>query len=106
MTVLELDEAADVAVAYGVPDSQVRLDHLISHVLDAIASLELPLTFFGGTALARTYLQTPLRAADCRKTSISTARSGVRLPPCSMTGCPGYCVENSLAPAGIRRSPR
>jgi hypothetical protein len=56
---LDLDEMADVAAAFGVSESQVRRDHMISHVLSAIATLELALTFFGGTALARTHLSNP-----------------------------------------------
>jgi predicted nucleotidyltransferase component of viral defense system len=56
---LDPDEAASVEAAYGVPASQVHLDHMISHILAAIAGLDLPLTFFGGTALARTHLADP-----------------------------------------------
>lgn len=51
------DELRAVAEAFGVADTQVRRDHLISHILAAI-STDLPerVTFFGGTALARTLL--------------------------------------------------
>jgi predicted nucleotidyltransferase component of viral defense system len=56
---LDPDEAAGIEAAYGVPTSQVQLDHMISHILQAIAGLDLPLTFFGGTALARTHLADP-----------------------------------------------
>lgn len=56
---LSNDELADVAAHFGVVDEQVRRDHLISHLLHALASLDLPLTFFGGTALARTHLTEP-----------------------------------------------
>jgi predicted nucleotidyltransferase component of viral defense system len=52
-------ELADVAALFGVAEEQVRRDHLISHLLNAPASLDLPLTFFGGTALARTHLTEP-----------------------------------------------
>ena len=50
-----------VTAAFGVSESQVRRDHLISHVLRALAQLtdDLPRqrpVFFGGTALARTWL--------------------------------------------------
>ena len=43
---------------FGVPESQVRRDHLISHVLTALAdsSTADDVTFFGGTALCRTWL--------------------------------------------------
>jgi predicted nucleotidyltransferase component of viral defense system len=56
---LELDELADVASTFGVTEEQVRRDHLISHVLVALESLGLPLVFFGGTALARTFVADP-----------------------------------------------
>jgi predicted nucleotidyltransferase component of viral defense system len=56
---LHPDELAEVAEAFGVSDDQVRLDHLISHVIAALADLELPMVFFGGTALARTHLIDP-----------------------------------------------
>jgi len=54
--VLDPTELADVARLFGVADTQVRRDHLISHLLAAIARLdderELGLVFYGGTALA------------------------------------------------------
>jgi len=61
--VIDPVELADVAAAFGVADAQVRHDHLISHALSAIASLGLPLTFFGGTALARTHVCNPAAGA-------------------------------------------
>jgi predicted nucleotidyltransferase component of viral defense system len=57
--VLEPDELTAMASAYGVAESQVRRDHLISHVLLALATMDVPVTFFGGTALARTFLTDP-----------------------------------------------
>ena len=56
---LDPRELAEVAAAFGVSDAQVRRDHLISHILVAMADLVLPVTFFGGTALARTHLSDP-----------------------------------------------
>lgn len=56
---LDPEEAVSVEAAYGVPAAQVHLDHMISHILGAIAGLDQPLTFFGGTALARTHLADP-----------------------------------------------
>lgn len=54
---LDADEAAAVAARFGVPDVQVRRDHLISHLLAVLARrLADQVVFFGGTALARTYL--------------------------------------------------
>jgi hypothetical protein len=41
---LDPEEAASVEAAYGVRASQVQLDHMISHILGAIAGLDLPLT--------------------------------------------------------------
>ncbi len=58
MTVSQHDEWAAVAERFGVEMEQVRRDHLISHLLGAIAA-GLPsddVVFFGGTALSRTYL--------------------------------------------------
>lgn len=45
-----------VASRFGVAEDQVRRDHLISHVLAALADLVPEIVFFGGTALARTHL--------------------------------------------------
>jgi predicted nucleotidyltransferase component of viral defense system len=52
------DEWSAVADEFGVDLEQVRRDHLISHVLAAIAEgvATDDLVFFGGTALSRTYL--------------------------------------------------
>ena len=54
----QYDEWAAVAAEFGVEFEQVRRDHLISHVLAAIAAdiATDELVFFGGTALSRTYL--------------------------------------------------
>jgi hypothetical protein len=60
---LEPDELADVAAAFGVADEQVRRDHLISHILAAVAPLNLAFVFFGGTALGRTHLTDPAAGA-------------------------------------------
>ena len=58
MTVSQYDEWAAVAERFGVDMEQVRRDHLISHLLGAIAAgvLSDDVVFFGGTALSRTYL--------------------------------------------------
>ena len=58
MTVPNHDEWDEVAEQFGVDLEQVRRDHLISHVLAALTRDPGPdrLIFFGGTALARTYL--------------------------------------------------
>lgn len=53
-------ETAAVATQFGVPEPQIVRDHLISHVLAALgqfpASANESVTFFGGTALCRTWL--------------------------------------------------
>lgn len=41
---------------FGVADEQIRRDHLISHILAAIADLRNKVVFYGGTALSRTLL--------------------------------------------------
>lgn len=56
---LDPQELSRTASAFGVAEEQVRRDHLISHILAALASLEAPVVFFGGTALARTWLTDP-----------------------------------------------
>lgn len=58
MTGPSITDMERVASTFGVGMEQVRRDHLISHVLAAIASdIETDhLVFFGGTALSRTHL--------------------------------------------------
>ncbi|MEO8107305.1 MAG: nucleotidyl transferase AbiEii/AbiGii toxin family protein [Actinomycetes bacterium] len=54
---LDPGELAKVAAYFGVSDDQVRRDHLISHLLAALSEhVKDDVVFFGGTALARTYL--------------------------------------------------
>lgn len=52
-------EARSWARAFGVDISQVRRDHLISHVLHALTQIEdiADAVFIGGTALCRTHLE-------------------------------------------------
>lgn len=56
---LDPAELIATADAFGVAESQVKRDHLISHVLVALSQLDQPIVFFGGTALARTWLPDP-----------------------------------------------
>lgn len=58
MTAPQHEEWAAVAERFGVDMEQVRRDHLISHVLAALAAgvSSDDLLFFGGTALSRTHL--------------------------------------------------
>ncbi|WP_031466029.1 nucleotidyl transferase AbiEii/AbiGii toxin family protein [Sciscionella sediminilitoris] len=53
---LDPNEAAAIAEEFGVARTQVRRDHLISHLLAAVSE-HLPgeVLFFGGTALSRTF---------------------------------------------------
>ena len=55
---IEQSEVEAVAARFGAPDTQIIRDHFISHVLDAIADWPHNdrATFFGGTALCRTWL--------------------------------------------------
>lgn len=55
---IDPDDLARICAEYGVAEEQVRRDHLISHVLHALAAIDVPVVFFGGTALARTHLTT------------------------------------------------
>lgn len=51
---LDPRELQEIAARFGVDESQVRRDHLISHLLAALsAELADSVIFFGGTALAR-----------------------------------------------------
>lgn len=75
---LDPAESAAVAAAFGVADTQVRRDHLLSHLLGALSSTASDaVVFFGGTALARTYLpdgrlseDLDLLAVDSRATAV------------------------------------
>lgn len=62
--VLDEHERARVEAQFGVAAEQVVRDHVISHALAAIATVDTnDLVFFGGTALARTHL-TDLRLSE------------------------------------------
>jgi predicted nucleotidyltransferase component of viral defense system len=54
---IERSEIEERAARDGVPDAQVWRDWMISHVLHALSTIqdEVPLTFYGGTALCRTW---------------------------------------------------
>ncbi len=62
---IDRSEIKEVAGRFGAPDTQIIRDHLISHVLAAIAAWpgRDRVTFFGGTALCRTWL-TDLRLSE------------------------------------------
>jgi predicted nucleotidyltransferase component of viral defense system len=62
---LDDSEARAVADRFGVVIEQVRRDHLISHILAALSTFFCEqVIFFGGTALARTYLPTGRLSED------------------------------------------
>ena len=53
---LDSREASTVQQLFGTSHSQVQKDHAISHVLSVLPSFKTNLVFFGGTGLARTFL--------------------------------------------------
>ena len=78
MSVPQHEEWEAVADRFGVDVEQVRRDHLISHVLGALAA-EVPtddLVFFGGTALSRTFL-TDARLSEDIDLMAMSPRDGV-----------------------------
>jgi len=80
---LRRDEAAIVAQQFGVALEQVHRDHLISSILAALQAHADEQIFFGGTALARTYLPAgrlsedidPIAVVDRRSTAHSISRT-------------------------------
>ncbi len=52
---IDLDEIRAQSAVWGIAESQIRKDHLVSHLLRALDGLR-GFVFFGGTALNRTYL--------------------------------------------------
>jgi predicted nucleotidyltransferase component of viral defense system len=76
----DIEEAAAVAAAFGVAPEQVRRDHLISHILGALSQDHREeLIFFGGTALARSYLPASRLSEDIDLIAVGrTSRPGSR----------------------------
>jgi predicted nucleotidyltransferase component of viral defense system len=65
LIMLDAREAAAMAAQFGVDDTQVRRDHLLSILLAALSEHAPDLVvFFGGTALARTHLPTGRLSED------------------------------------------
>lgn len=54
---LDPHEAQDIQDLFGTSLSQVQKDHAISHVLSALSNFTTDLVFYGGTGLARTFLE-------------------------------------------------
>ena len=61
---LDPHEASTVQQLFGTPNSQIQKDHAISHVLSVLANFNTELVFYGGTALARTFLETGRLSED------------------------------------------
>jgi hypothetical protein len=72
---LRRDEAATVAQQFGVALGQVHRDHLISSILAALQAHAGDLIFFGGTALARTYLPAGRLSEDIDLIAVTDRRS-------------------------------
>jgi hypothetical protein len=72
------DEAASVAQQFGVALEQVHRDHLISSILAALQAHADDLIFFGGTALARTYLPPGRLSEDIDLLAVTDRRSVAR----------------------------
>jgi len=72
------DEAAAVAQEFGVALDQVHRDHLISSILAALQAHADDLIFFGGTALARTYLMAGRLSEDIDLIAVIDRRSAAR----------------------------
>lgn len=72
---LRRDEAASVAHQFGVALEQVHRDHLISSILAALQAHADELIFFGGTALARTYLPSGRLSEDIDLIAVTDRRS-------------------------------
>jgi len=72
------DEASAVAQEFGVALEQVHRDHLISSILAALQAHIDELIFFGGTALARTYLRHGRLSEDVDLIAVADRRSVAR----------------------------
>jgi len=102
---LDPGELSAAAAEFGVAESQVELDHLISQVLVALAELNQPIVFFGGTALARTWLKEPaVRGRLSEDIDLYTAERHAVAQV--FESVPGYCGVSFPVPAGILRRPR
>lgn len=76
---LDPEQAAAVAEQFGVPIEQVRRDHLLSHLLGALAAAVADrVVFFGGTALARTHLPHGRLSEDIDLIAVGSRSSVVR----------------------------
>lgn len=111
---LDPAEAATVAAQFGVSELQVRRDHLISHLLVVLGRrFTDDVVFFGGTALARTYLPAgrlsedldlitiPPRAQIVAEVERALA-TGVRREYGQLSWVPSLTAVTGSAPATLR----
>lgn len=84
MTISPYDEWAAVADRFGADMEQVRRDHLISHLLAAIAAHVSTDdgVFFGGTALSRTFLTDARLSEDVDLIALAPRADGRGLRRC------------------------
>ena len=76
------EEIRQHAAEFGVPEAQVVRDHLISHVLQVLAvDAPLEVTFFGGTALCRTWLPDVRLSEDIDLLVADHVAASEELPP-------------------------
>lgn len=74
---LDFNEAAEVQKLFSSTQMQVRRDHAISHILTALQDIHSEMIFFGGTALARTYLRQGGNDPRCSRTNQSINRLSI-----------------------------
>jgi hypothetical protein len=90
------DEGAAVAQQFGVALEQVHRDHLISSILAALQAHAGDLIFFGGTALARTYLPAGRLSEDIDLIAVTTdGRWRTRYPARLSVRCASRTVEST-----------
>jgi hypothetical protein len=101
--VLSHSEARAIADRFGVSDSQIRRDHLISHLLAALTDHAGDrVIFFGGTALSRTLLPNGRLSEDIDLIARGSRRDLADhltevLPPALRREFPGLFWEPSLS---------
>ena len=61
---LDPNEASVIQARFGTSTLQIQKDHAISHILAALAEFKTELVFYGGTGLARTFLESRRLSED------------------------------------------
>jgi predicted nucleotidyltransferase component of viral defense system len=96
---LEPQDLAEVGATFGVAEQQVRRDHLIGHMLAALATLDEPsMVFFGGTALTWTHLPTGRLSEDIDLFVVGRARVAATIE----STLPRRLRREFPAPPGLR----